>query len=212
MKKKIALLIYPEFSFQEIANLTALFRWYYDTLTVTFSASMDYVKSEEGFRILPDKSVDGFKIEDYDCLVLPGCSDLRLPLRDNKITDFLKIFRGNDDFVIGAIGSGPIFLSKAGLLKNKKFVNSLYAEMNNRFEFVNDKNLVYKPIVVDGNIITAVGAAYKEFAINMARKAGYDCPDTAYTGIPHEWKAKDFEHHLDSEGLAKFEEEFREFF
>ena len=33
MKKRLALLIYPEFSLQEIANLLRLFRWKYDTVT-----------------------------------------------------------------------------------------------------------------------------------------------------------------------------------
>ena len=33
MKKRIALLVYPEFSFQEVANLIYLFRWDYDTVT-----------------------------------------------------------------------------------------------------------------------------------------------------------------------------------
>lgn len=212
MNKKIALLIYPEFSFQEIANLSALFRWYYNTVTVSFSTSMDVVKSEEGFQILPDKFVEEFKVESYDCLILPGCSDLRIPLRDDKITEFLKKFEGDDDFVIGAICAGPIFLSKAGLLDNKKFINSMYTEMNNRFKFVNEKNIVYKPVVEDGNIITAVGTAYKEFAIKVARKVGYDCPSTAFAGLSNEWKPEDFVYHLEEEGLREFEKEFSDLF
>ena len=33
MKKRIALLVYPDFSLQEIANLMYIFRWYFDTFT-----------------------------------------------------------------------------------------------------------------------------------------------------------------------------------
>ncbi len=212
MNKKIALLIYPEFSFQEIANLSALFRWYYDTMTVTFSSSQTPVKSEEGFLILPNKTLDEFDIEEYDCLILSGCSDLRIPLRDDKITSFLKTFEGNNDFVIGAICAGPLFLSKAGLLKDKKFINSMYLEMNTKFNFVNENNIVYQPIVEDENIITAVGTAYKEFAIGVARKLGYDCPDTAYSGISDNWKPEDFVFHLDEPELKEFEEEFADLF
>ncbi len=212
MNKKIALLIYPEFSFQEIANLSALFRWYYDTMTVTFSSSKTPIKSEEGFLILPNKTLDEFDIKEYDCLILSGCSDLREPLRDDKIMDFLKTFKGNKDFVIGAICAGPLFLSKAGLLKDKKFINSLYIEMNKKFNFVNEHNIVYQPIVEDKNIITAVGTAYKEFAIAVARKLGYNCPDTAYAGVPDNWKAEDFIFHLSEEGLHTFEEEFKDLF
>ncbi|WP_067141392.1 DJ-1/PfpI family protein [Oceanivirga salmonicida] len=212
MNKKIALLIYHEFSFQEIANLSALFRWYYDTLTVTFSTSKDIIKSEEGFLIVPNKTVDEFNIKEYDCLILPGCSDLRISLRDDKITDFLKTFNGNNDFIIGAICAGPVFLSKAGLLKDKNFINSLYFEMNTKFKFINEKNIVYKPIVVDGNIITAVGEAYKEFAIQVARKLGYYCSDDAYAGISNEYKKEDFIFYLENDGLKEFEDEFSDLF
>ncbi len=212
MNKKIALLIYPEFSFQEIANLSALFRWYYDTETVTFSTTKDVVKSEEGFLIVPNKTVDEFDITEYDCLILSGCSDLRLPLRDDAITDFLALFIGNNEFVIGAICAGPIFLAKAGLLKDKKFVNSLYVEMNKKFKFVDEQNISYQPIVKDGNIITAVGTAYKEFAIEVARKVGYDCPDTVYVGIPDAWQSDDFIFHLKDDELKEFEREFADLF
>ncbi len=212
MNKKIALLVYPEFSFQEIANLSALFRWYYDTETVTFSSSKEPVKAEEGFLILPNKTLDEFDITKYDCLILSGCSDLRVPLKDEKITDFLKNFAGNNDFVIGAICAGPIFLSKAGLLKDKKFINSIYLEMNTKFKFVNEKNIVYQPVVEDGNIITAVGTAYQEFAVKVARKVGYDCPDTAYGVISDKWEPEDFVFHLQDDELKKFAEEFADFF
>ncbi len=181
-------------------------------MTVTFSSSDEPVKSEEGFLIIPNKTVDEFAITEYDCLILSGCSDLRVPLRDDKITNFLKTFEGNNDFVIGAICAGPLFLSKAGLLKDKKFINSMYLEMNKKFNFVNENNIVYQPIVEDGNIITAVGTAYKEFAIQVARKIGYDCPDTAYLGISNNWKPEDFIYHLDPIELKEFEEEFGDLF
>lgn len=170
------------------------------------------MKVEEGFLILPNKTVDEFDIKEYDCLILSGCSDLRIPLRDDKITNFLKTFEGNNNFVIGAICAGPLFLSKAGLLKNKIFINSMYLEMNKKFNFVNENNIVYQPIVEDGNIITAVGTAYKEFAIELARKLGYDCPETAYSGIVDNWKPEDFVFHLEEEGLKEFEEEFSDLF
>lgn len=53
--KKIAIVIYPEFSIQEIATLSALFRWYFEERTVIFSSSKSLVKSEEGITILPEK-------------------------------------------------------------------------------------------------------------------------------------------------------------
>ena len=44
MNQKIALVVYPEFSFQEIGNLSSLFRWGFDTRTVVVSGDKNPVK------------------------------------------------------------------------------------------------------------------------------------------------------------------------
>lgn len=211
MKKKIALMVYPNFSMQEIGNICSLFRWEYDSETIVFSSSLETVNAEEGILIQPHKTYDEFRIEDYDCLILPGCSDVRNSIRDFKIKEFLAQFKDNDDFVIGAICAGPMYLAQAGLLKDKKFTNSLYVEMNEMFSFIDEKNLVYAPLVEDKNIITAVGSAFNEFAVAVARKVGYDCPDGIFKGIPKEWKESDYKVHLSEEGLEEFTSEFKEF-
>ena len=74
MKKRLELLIYPEFSLQEIANLLRLFRWKYDTVTDIIYTEKTVVKSEEGITVMPVKTCDEFSPEDYDCLLLSGCS------------------------------------------------------------------------------------------------------------------------------------------
>lgn len=212
MKKKLALMVYPNFSMQEIASICGLFKWEFDNETVVFSSSLEEINSEEGLLIKPQKTFDEFVIEDYSCLILPGCSDFSKPIRDTKITEFLKRFNENDDFVIGAICAGPLFLAQAGLLANKKFINSLFVEVNEMFPFINEENLVYKPVVEEGNIITAVGSAFNEFAISIAKRIGYDCPDEIYTGITSD-KLNDenfFKPHLPSEYLDKFREAFKD--
>ncbi|MDO4711444.1 MAG: DJ-1/PfpI family protein [Peptostreptococcaceae bacterium] len=212
-KKKIALVVYPEFSFQEIADLCRLFRWNYDSMTVVFSSSKEPVRSEEGFVVLPEKTFDEFSKEDYDCLILPGCSDLRAPLADEKLKTFLERFRDEKEFVIGAICSGPIFLAQAGLLKGRKFTASLYMEMYERFRSIEQDNVVFESIVEDGNIITATGDAFALFAIAIARKLGYDCPDKLCDGMgkpdPSE---QDYRSYLPEEGLKEMEEAFGQYF
>lgn len=51
--KKLALLVYPEFSLQEVMNLSRLFRWNYNTMTEVISSDKAPVKSEEGISVLP---------------------------------------------------------------------------------------------------------------------------------------------------------------
>ena len=210
MKKKLALMVYPNFSMQEIASICGLFKWQFDSETVVLSCSLEEVNSEEGLLIKPQKTFDEFNEEEYACLILPGCSDFRKPIRNAEIKTFLQQFKENRDFVIGAICAGPLFLAQAGLLENKKFINSLFVEVNELFSFIEEDNLLYQPVVEDGNIITAVGSAFNEFAIAIARKLDFDCPDKIYTGITSE-KLNDenfFKLHLPEEFLAEFKNEF----
>ena len=107
MNKNIALVVYPEFSMQEVANCCGLFRWSYGVETVVFSSSLDAVRSEEGIYVQPRKTFNEFKKEDYDCLILSGCSDFTLALEDERLNDFLVSFKGESDFLIAAICAGP---------------------------------------------------------------------------------------------------------
>lgn len=208
MEKQVALVVYPHFSVQEVANLSALFRWYFDSKTVVFSSGLEPVTSEEGIRVLPEKTFRDFSKADFDCLILPGCSDARASINDASLIQFLQSFKGDDRFVIGAIGSGPMYLARAGVLVDRKFSASLFVEMYQRYAFVEEENVVYAPLTVDGNIVTAAGEAYQEFAIAVARAVGHECSDKAYQGIPADWTEEDFKHHLTPEGIAQFEEAF----
>lgn len=75
--KKLGILIYPEFSLQEVGNIMYLFRWYFDSETRMISVNKGLVKSEEGVYVQAEISLDEFIKEDYHCLILPGSSDFR---------------------------------------------------------------------------------------------------------------------------------------
>lgn len=96
-------------------------------------------------------------------------------------------------------------------LDKKKFTNSLYIEMNEMFSFIKEENLVYVPLVEDKNIITVAGSAFNDFAIAVARKVGYDCPDKIYSGRLEDWKESDYKFHLSEDCLEIFKKEFEEF-
>lgn len=211
MKKRIALLVYPEFSLQEVANLMYLFRWNYDTFTDVIYTELSPVKSEEGVFVQPIKTCSQFSKDDYDCLILPGCSDVRKPIRNKEIKKFLENFLNDDLFVIGAICSGPLFLAQAGLLKNRKYTDSLFVEMRELFNFIDENNFQSMAVVEDGNIITAQGSAFNDFAVHLARKLHYECPDNILSGYIHSDDPNDFICHLTKEDLIEFQNEFKEF-
>lgn len=205
--KKLALLVYPEFSLQEVMNLSRLFRWDYDVLTQVISSGAEPVRSEEGIWVKPEGPVAEFRREDYLCLILPGCSDLTQALRDGAIRDFL---RGLSDgaLPIGAICSGPLLLAQAGLLAGKKYTASVFMNVFQFCPFLEKENFVAAPSVTAGNILTAGGSNFNGFAVEMARLCGLDCPDRILSGYMDGWSREDYEQYLPPEA----EEEARAMF
>ncbi len=194
--KKVALLVYPEFSLQEVMNLSRMFRWGFDIFTEVISSVKEPVKSEEGIVVLPQKTTDEFCEDNYSCLVLPGCSDFTEVFKDKKIFDFLASFNGNTHFPIGAICSGPMLLARAGILKNKKFTASIYMDFFDFCPFLDRENYVAAPSVVSGNIVTAGGSNFNGFAVEMARLLGLECPDRILSGYMDSWTPEDYEQYL----------------
>ncbi len=208
MKKQIALMVYPACSLQEVSNTCALFRWYFDSPTVVFGSSLAPVRSEEGIQIQPDKTFADFDPNAYDCLVIPGGSDFREMLADKELLAFVAHWKDYKNLIFAAICGGPLLLSLSGVLDGKRFVNQLYAEMNEMLPFIQQENFVHRPVVEDGNIITAIGSAYADFAIALARKLGYTCSDTAYKVDTAKLTEKDYIYHLDAEGVEICKEVF----
>lgn len=201
--KKAAVMLYPLFSMQEISCLTELFK-FYDKEIVTFAAGRTAVKSEDGFTILPDQSFEDFRREDFDCLVLPGIWEPLPVLLDARNIRFLEQFRGDDELVVAAISSAPLLLGKAGLLEGKKFTHGVFEEFLDAFPVVPREGIVPTYLVEDGNLITAYGGAFREFAAAVGRKAGIDCPDTVFSDMSGKtYTEEDFIFHLPPEDMAE---------
>lgn len=70
--RKFAVMLYPDFSLQEITCLTsALTVWFGETIDFIASENKEY-RSEEGLRVFPTKTTADAAITDYDCVILPG--------------------------------------------------------------------------------------------------------------------------------------------
>ena len=181
-KQKVAILIYPEFSNYEISILAEIFKLFEKEIVV-FSAEKNIVNSEEGFHFMPDKSLDEFNINEYSCLVLPGMWSFPKVLNDNRYINFLEKFRDNKDIIIASISSSPILLARAGVLNKKKYCIGLYEEDIDKYDFLDRESILKEPIVEFDNIITALGLAYREFAITVGQKLGLECNDNWFRGI-----------------------------
>lgn len=210
MNAKYAVLIYPDFSLQEITCLTScLTVWFGEKIDIIASEKKSY-RSEDGFSITPDKTVDEAEISDYKCLILPGTIFPLQPLYDEKLIDFLR--RGkNADTLIAAISSSPILLSKAGLLEGKDFTSGFFMQMAETFPFVEKEHFVHKPVVEDGNIITGIGMFFREFAEKALNRLGYDVGDHFMDTGGAEYSEEELTFYWSDEDYKEFLEELKEF-
>jgi len=190
--KKAAFLIYPMFCNYEIA-LTLSSLEMNGKEVVVFAKNKSPVKCEDGLHILPDKSLDDFNIDEYDCLLLSGIGgNPEGVIFDDAYKNFLQKFIDRSDILIASNSISPTLLARAGLLKGKKFCVGMYEEAKPLFNFFEYENQQRAPIVVDGNVITAMGMAFREFAIEITRKLGYECDDSMWSEIKYPINPEDY--------------------
>ncbi len=206
--KKFAVLLYPDFSLQEITCLTS-------ALTVWFGEKIDYIasenkeyQSEEGLRVIPTKTTADAKITDYDCVILPGTINPMPALFDDRLIEFLKSGIGSD-ILFAAISSSPILLSKAGILKDKKFSSGYFVQMADTFDFIEKENFTHKGIVEEGNVITGIGMFFREFAVAVLKRFGYDIDSSFMRDTPDEYTEEDLTFYWTDEEYKEFLEELK---
>ena len=190
-KSKYAVLIYPDFSLQEITCLTS-------ALTVWFGEKIDILASErkpcfseEGFQVTPAKTVDEADPAGYACVILPG-----------TVNPLPALF----DTLFAAISSSPALLCKAGLLDGKDFTAGFFVQFAETFPFIDTNHFVHRPVVEEGNVITAIGMFFREFAQAVLNRLGYDVGEhfmdtsgPAYTEdeLTFRWSDEDYQEFLD---------------
>lgn len=205
---KFAVLIYPDFSLQEITCLTAcLTVWFGEKIHIIASEKKIY-KSEDGFQIVPDKTIDETEPSDYSCIILPGTINPLPALYDEKLIDFLK--RGKDTNVLfAAISSAPLLLLKAGILKGKDFTGGFFMQMADTFDFVEKEHFIHKSVVETENIITAIGMFFREFAEAVLKRLGYDVGNDFMLEGLHEYSREELTFYWTEEEYKEFLDELQ---
>lgn len=206
--RKFAVLLYPDFSLQEITCLTS-------ALTIWFGEEIDYIasedkeyRSEDGMRIMPTKTTAEAKITDYDCVILPGTINPLPALFDDRLIEFIRSGNGTD-MVFAAISSAPILLSKAGILKGKRFTSGYFMQMADTFDFVEKDNFTHKAVVEDGNVITGIGMFFREFAEAVLRRFGYDIGSSFMRDTPDEYTEEELTFYWSDDDYQEFLEELK---
>ena len=206
--KKFAVLIYPDFSLQEITCLTsALSVWFGEKIDFIASEKRKY-KSEEGLFVFPTKTTEETKITDYDCIILPGTINPFPALFDERLINFLS--SGIDtNVVFAAISSAPLFLAKAGILQGKKFTAGFFMQMADVFPFIEKENFIHKGIVCDKNVITGIGMFFREFAETVLRSFDYNIGEKFLLDNPENFFEEELTFYWSKEEYEEFLEELR---
>ncbi len=207
---KFAVMLYPCFSLQEITCLTSVLTiWFGEKIDFIASESKEYM-SEEGLRAFPTAITADVDITDYDCVILPGTINPLPALFDDRLIEFLK--RGKDSKVVyAAISSSPILLAKAEVLKGKKFTSGFFMQMADTFPFVEKENFTHKGIVIDGNIITAIGMFFREFAEAVLHKFDYDIGRNFMRDKPEDYTEEELTFYWSEDDYHEFLEELKEY-
>lgn len=209
-KKRYAVLIYPDFSLQEITCLTsALTVWFGEGIDVLASERKPY-NSEDGFSVTPTKTVDQSDPSEYACVILPGTVNPLPALFDEKLIAFLRRGKGTDT-LFAAISSSPALLSRAGVLDGKDFTAGYFMQFADAFPFIDKTRFVHRPVVEDGNVITAIGMFFREFAQAVLNRLGYDVGERFMDTSGAEYTEEELTFRWSDEDYREFLEELREF-
>ncbi|NVM16628.1 MAG: DJ-1/PfpI family protein [Candidatus Lokiarchaeota archaeon] len=125
------------------------------------------VCSTGGLKITPDKIVSEIDIlKDVEGLIIPGGGTrVFKPELENLIKRL-----NEEKKLLAAICAGPEFLAKTGILNGKKYTTTAepqsYEEKNEPDPFPRDSYVDLR-VIQDGNIITAKGTAFTDFALKI---------------------------------------------
>jgi len=160
-------LVFLATGFEEIETVTIVDVLRRANVDVTVAGlTSNIIEGAHAMKIIPDKSIDTVKVDDFDAIVVPGGNPGYKNLRkDARVIDMIKkAFNSNK--LVAAICAAPAVLSDAGVLEGK--VCTIYPGMENELEKGGGKPK-QDIIVVDGNIITSRGPATAlPFALKLA--------------------------------------------
>lgn len=208
--RKFAVLLYPNFSLQEITCLTsALTVWFGETIDYIASEKKEY-QSEEGLRVFPTKTTADVRITDYDCVILPGTINPLPALFDETLISFLRS-GVNTEVVFAAISSAPVLLSKAGILAGKRFTAGYFMQLADTFPFIEKDKFIHKGIVEDGNVITGIGMFFREFAETVLKRMDYDVDSHFMRDTPEEYTEEELTFYWSEEDYQEFLKELEDY-
>jgi len=135
---------------------------------VTIAYDKDVITSKPGVRYMPHGTVqDALRYDDVDGIIIPGGWNRE---QRPELTELLQKLN-REKKLISAICAGPEYLTKAGILKDKKYTTTLTEEFLKSQDLEDNfprENFLNENVVRDDNVITAIGRSFVDFAIEIA--------------------------------------------
>lgn len=159
---KTYVVIYEGFAHFEVMLASYFLKTQGEVITV--GITKESIVSCEGYRIIPDLTIEALDIDDIDVLIVPGGD----PDEINHSVKFYDVLRNANEKkkTIGGICSGVYHLAKAHILEDKKYTTTIDIS---EFDEFNKSNFMDENYVVDGNVITAKANGYVDFGIELGR-------------------------------------------
>ena len=127
------------------------------------------IRSKSGIIYKPARLIKDILAEEVEGLIIPGgWNGETRP----ELIELIQTLNAKGK-LLGAICSGPRFLAKAGVLDNVKYTTSVTEWTEKHVEQFREcdpfprENFVFERVIRDGNIITAQGTAFVDFATEV---------------------------------------------
>ena len=79
------------------------------------------------------------------------------------------------------------------------------------FPFIDTNHFVHRPVVEDGNVITAIGMFFREFAQTVLNRLGYDVGEHFMDVSGEEYTQDELTFYWSEEDYQEFLQELKEF-
>lgn len=138
--------------------------------------SADPVRSCGGFRTMPDYTLDTVPAE-YAALILIGGFSWQSPAAE-RVAPLVEQALGQGR-IVGAICNAASFLARHGFLNGVKHTGNGVEQLKlwGGSRYTNEQGYVARQAVRDGNLVTANGTGYLEFARELLLLLGDDTPE-----------------------------------
>lgn len=168
--EKILVFIFDGMTDYEITFITHILGAGEGKEIITIAYEDKIIKSRSGFLYKPTALVKDVLNEDVEGLIICGgwYGDTR-----HELMQLINNLHSKGKLIAGICGAGTIFLAKAGILDKVKYTTPAVEWTEKHIEVFGEKdpfpreNLVEDRVVRDGNIITAQGIAFIDFAIEI---------------------------------------------